>query len=217
MSESRSGHAAPIYTLVVETAPSGTAPREQQPPPARHEIASRETVIGRSPAATVRLDDLFVSIRHARLLLRDHDLHLEDLGSTNTTRRNGVVVRTRVRVNAGDVLEFGPVRCRVEGEGTAPGERAASSEAPAAASPPAETAPRRPASGAAPPSSPEPNGPDPVPAGPRAPARPAAEPPRVFAAGPFPGEPRRTRIRAALWLAAVLAVLAAVSSAGLFR
>lgn len=102
-----------LYCLIVENATSGNAPGRATPPPARFELTARETIVGRDPSCAIRLDDLFVSRRHARLLLRGSDLHLDDLASTNVTRRNGEPVRTRVRLQPGDVLQFASVRARL--------------------------------------------------------------------------------------------------------
>lgn len=114
--------APPPYRLIVDTVESGAAVGERRPPPAAYGIEVRETIVGREPAADIRLDDEFVSRRHAVLLLRDHELHLEDLGSTNGTRRNGDLVETRVQVRPGDVLEFGKSLCRIESGFPAPVE-----------------------------------------------------------------------------------------------
>lgn len=109
-----SGGGAPrVFCLVVENATSGSAPGRATAPPARFELTARETIVGRDPSCAVRLDDLFVSRRHARLLLRGSDLHLDDLASTNVTRRNGEPVRTRVRLQPGDLLQFASVRARL--------------------------------------------------------------------------------------------------------
>lgn len=222
MSEGRPGRAAPLYVLVVETAPSGASPGERRKPPARHEILARETVIGRAPAATIRLDDPFVSGEHARLLLRDHALHLDDLGSTNATRRNGDQVRTRVRVVPGDVLEFGGARCRLE-SADEPEERPIPAAGPEPPSLVGETAAGdwRPGPAAARPvDEAPPPGPAAEPGGERGlsgRALPEGAPPdrglpRVFIAGPLPGEPRRSRVRAALWFAAALALAVLVAA-----
>lgn len=193
--------AEPLYVLVVESGRSGTAPGERLQPPARYNIENRETVIGRSRGCTIRLDDMFVSRRHARLLLRDQELHLEDLESTNRTRVNGVPAPTRVRVHPGDVLLFGGARCRIAtfdttGEGAEPpvdppGVEATESagEPPDAGAP--DAAPPEPLAGAA-----------------ADPWR-GFEPPRVFVAGPLPGEPRRTRLKALLALLGAAAALTA--------
>lgn len=105
--------AKPLYRLIVDTAQSGASVSERRPPPAEYGIESRETVVGRDFAADIRLDEDFVSRRHAVFLLRDHELHLEDLGSTNGTRVNGDLVESRIQVRPGDILEFGGSLCRV--------------------------------------------------------------------------------------------------------
>ena len=304
------------YAVVVENERAGRSPGTSVAPPSRFEITARETIVGRDPSCAIRLDNLFVSRRHARLLLRGATLHLDDLASTNVTRRNGDPVYTRVQVHPGDVLHFASVRCRVveasphpddeaaepppveaveSGEGgSAPPEAGAAPVEPAEAASgplPAEPPTRAPASGdgegegegrgteepgapasaaEAEPARPTPEGagddrpaegagegegapgegesagggepgleapPAPgdapaapvssnAPVTPAAPVSPAAPAPPVapvvrtrpifpgpiFVAGPLPGEPRRTRLRAALWglALAALAALAAV-------
>ncbi len=195
-----SGSTPALYELVVQNVRSGDSPGDRQEPPARYEIQNRETTIGRSPGCTIRLDDIFVSRRHARLVLRDLELHLEDLESTNQSRVNGAPVPTRVRIHPGDVLLFGGARCRIESFGetgatdrtAAPsgGEQTADAEA-EAMSPEAGEAEE--------------------PAGQETEPWPPARTPRLYVAGPLPGEPRRTRIRVLLVVLVSLAVLAAVS------
>ena len=201
-----SGPTPALYALVVENVRSGTTPGERLDPPVRYEIRNRETILGRAPECSVRLDDIFVSRRHARLVLRDVDLHLEDLESTNQSRVNGAPVPTRVRIHPGDVLLFGGARCRIESSGAA-------------------DAPER---GTALPDRDERSGPevsgqagedegDPAeaagtaetPEGDAAPWPPAAPPP-LYVAGPLPGEPRRTRLRVLAVVVVSLGVLAAV-------
>ena len=201
-----SGPTPALYALVVENVRSGTTPGERLDPPVRYEIRNRETTLGRAPECTVRLDDIFVSRRHARLVLRDVELHLEDLESTNQSRVNGAPVPTRVRIHPGDVLLFGGARCRIESTGAAdapergtalpdrdkgsgpevPGQAGEDEEDPAEAAGTAETAERD-----------------------AAPWPPAAPPP-LYVAGPLPGEPRRTRLRVLAVVVFSLGVLAAV-------
>jgi pSer/pThr/pTyr-binding forkhead associated (FHA) protein len=61
--------------------------------------------------------DSGVSRVHARFVYRDHTLFVEDLGSTNGTRINGLklVPREPMRLRNGDEIEFGqlPVTVRV--------------------------------------------------------------------------------------------------------
>ena len=201
----RTGPTPGLYALVVENVRSGTTPGERREPPVRYEIRNRETSIGRSPECAIRLDDIFVSRKHARLVLRDFELHLEDLQSTNQSRVNGAPVPTRVRIHPGDVVLFGGARCRIES--TAGVDAAASAaEEPTRSEEPADAggAGEMPAAGA---------GPD-EPAGEESVPWPPAEPPRLYVAGPLPGEPGRTRLRV---LAVVVAALAAVAAALFLR
>ena len=201
----------PWYVLVVEGVRSGAAVGERRAPPARYQLERRETTIGRAPECTVRLDDMFVSRRHATLVLRDRELYLEDFDSTNESRVNGTPARTRVRVHPGDVLEFGRARCRVEAFGAAgePGSGAAAL---------AQDLPEQP------PLSDQDSSADPGRSSAEGPAAPPAQTlpptnmdqwsefalPRAHVAGPLPGEPGRTRRRA---LVALLLVAAASAAA----
>lgn len=205
-----SGPTPALYALVVENVRSGTTPGERLDPPVRYEIRNRETILGRAPECSVRLDDIFVSRRHARLVLRDVELHLEDLESTNQSRVNGAPVPTRVRIHPGDVLLFGGARCRIESSGAAdaPERGTALPDRDEGAGPevsgqagedegdPAEAA-----------------GTAETPEGDAAPWPPAAPPP-LYVAGPLPGEPRRTRLRV---LAVVVVSLGVLAAALFFR
>ena len=198
----RTGPTPGLYTLVVENVRSGTTPGERLEPPVRYEIRNRETSVGRSPECAIRLDDIFVSRKHARLVLRDFELHLEDLESTNQSRVNGAPVPTRVRIHPGDVILFGGARCRIEstaGAAAAPSTagEGTPSEEPAGAGETREMPP------AAEPD--EPAGDDSLP-------WPPAAPPRLHVAGPLPGEPGRTRLRLLAVVVVALAIVAAVLS-----
>lgn len=195
-----------LYALVVENVRSGATPGERFEPPVRYEIQNRETTVGRSPECAIRLDDIFVSRKHARLVLRDFELHLEDLESTNQSRVNGVPVPTRVRIHPGDVLFFGGARCRIEST-TAAGVAAPGG---AASSAPEATPSEEPAGAGEtremPPVAAEPD----EPAGEDSLPWPPAAPPRLHLAGPLPGEPGRTRLRLLAVVVVALAIAAAV-------
>ncbi len=66
-------------------------------------------VIGRSPECDISLADTYLSSRHARLASDDGDLTLEDLGSTNGTYVNQELVRGRVLLERGDIVQVGGV------------------------------------------------------------------------------------------------------------
>ncbi|WP_291270556.1 GGDEF domain-containing protein [Geothrix sp.] len=66
-----------------------------------------ESLIGRAPQAQVALLDGEVSRLHARLVLQEGRVALEDLGSTNGTLVNGERVRGITTLQAGDRLSIG--------------------------------------------------------------------------------------------------------------
>jgi predicted component of type VI protein secretion system len=65
--------------------------------------------IGRSPDCDLSLQDTYLSTRHARLANDEGDLSIEDLGSTNGTYVNQELVKGRVRLERGDVVQVGGV------------------------------------------------------------------------------------------------------------
>jgi len=75
--------------------------------------------IGRTQDSDLRIADLSVSRRHAKLDRGEDGWLLSDLGSHNGTRVNGWLVRGPVPVRAGDVLQFGSAMFIVTGEGGA--------------------------------------------------------------------------------------------------
>jgi hypothetical protein len=74
-----------------------------------------ETVIGRSLACTVVLNDDDVSRRHVRIVVSD-DALLEDLGSANGTLLNGERIDGPRALNAGDRIDIGTHRFDVREE-----------------------------------------------------------------------------------------------------
>jgi hypothetical protein len=79
------------------------------PPRARFTVAV-DTTIGRHPESTIRLNDHFVSGRHARI---DHDeagWSVTDLGATNGTFVNGERISGTVPIVSGDLLRFGRIQ-----------------------------------------------------------------------------------------------------------
>jgi diguanylate cyclase (GGDEF)-like protein len=79
-----------------------------------HKLEGGDLVLGRGMNANIRLRDDGVSRRHAKLLLADGEVVVEDLGSANGTLVNGELVTRRVlvdgdkiRLGAGTILRFG--------------------------------------------------------------------------------------------------------------
>lgn len=72
------------------------------------------TALGRAPTNTVVIPDEAASLEHALLHFRDNQWRVEDLGSRNGTRLNGAPVTRPTLVVAGDLLEIGHVKLKVE-------------------------------------------------------------------------------------------------------
>ncbi|MGC4064678.1 MAG: FHA domain-containing protein [Polyangiaceae bacterium] len=64
-------------------------------------------LIGREEGCQVLLDDPLVSRRHAKIVVKDGKLWIEDLGSRNGVSLNGAKIAERQRLFGGDVLRVG--------------------------------------------------------------------------------------------------------------
>jgi hypothetical protein len=74
-----------------------------------------EATIGRGGGCTISLPaDTFVSQVHARVVERDGQLFVEDLGSTNGTFLNGKQVAKTARLRKGDQVQIGSTVLRAE-------------------------------------------------------------------------------------------------------
>jgi FHA domain len=72
-----------------------------------------EATVGRGGGCTISLPaDTFASQVHARLVDRDGQLWLEDLGSTNGTFLNGKQVSKQARIRKGDRVTIGHTELR---------------------------------------------------------------------------------------------------------
>jgi DNA-binding NtrC family response regulator len=72
----------------------------------------RPLVVGRSAPSDVEIPDPGLSRQHARFTWDDHGIWVEDLQSTNGTKKNGERV-SHVRVAPGDEIAIGPVMVTV--------------------------------------------------------------------------------------------------------
>mgnify|MGYP001547075292 CR=1 FL=1 len=66
-----------------------------------------ENVIGRGTEAEIRVESEWASRRHARIVVRDHNATIEDLGSKNGTFVRGVRVEEVVELHDGDEIGIG--------------------------------------------------------------------------------------------------------------
>jgi hypothetical protein len=80
------------------------------------------TLIGRSLDCHVTIEDPLVSRQHARIVIEDDKVSIEDLGSRNGVKLNGLTVRGQTELKDGDRLRIGTqdlVFCRVDPVGAA--------------------------------------------------------------------------------------------------
>ena len=84
---------------------------EGEPAP-RFEITKSGAVVGRGEENGVRLNDLSVSRRHARITYRQGAFWLTDLGSTSGTWVDGTRLNAPHRVETGQVIDVGVIRLR---------------------------------------------------------------------------------------------------------
>src|SRR5262249_34406888 len=75
-----------------------------------------EMVIGREEGSEIQLEDQRVSHRHAILRVRDGDVTIEDMSSTNGTRVNGADIGHETPVGPGDQIDVRGVEVLVEGD-----------------------------------------------------------------------------------------------------
>jgi len=66
-------------------------------------------IIGRSSECDLQMNDNFLSSRHARIASDSGELSIEDLGSTNGTYVNQQLVKGRVHLERGDIVQVGGV------------------------------------------------------------------------------------------------------------
>ncbi len=74
----------------------------------RIEVSSPIT-LGRSAECDVSVQDTYISSRHARLTNDNGELSIEDLGSTNGTYVNQELVKGRMQLDRGDIVQVGGV------------------------------------------------------------------------------------------------------------
>jgi hypothetical protein len=73
-----------------------------------------EMVIGREEGSEIQLEDQRVSHRHAILRVRDGDVTIEDMNSTNGTRVNDVDIGQETSIGPGDRIDVAGVELLVE-------------------------------------------------------------------------------------------------------
>jgi hypothetical protein len=79
----------------------------------RLRLMQLSSLIGRNPACDFTLDHTSISRQHCLLQITDRGLHVRDLGTTNGTKVNGIVL-TEGYINVGDTLQMGHLNFFVE-------------------------------------------------------------------------------------------------------
>ncbi len=90
--------AASIFQLTMR---SGPTPGKTYP------LEKQEILLGRDLANDIAISDPEVSRRHARFLMQEDNVIIEDLGSTNGTFLNGQRIASPQQLRAGDVITLG--------------------------------------------------------------------------------------------------------------
>jgi FHA domain-containing protein len=91
-------------------------------PPATFTVAKAAATIGRGQENTIRLDDLSVSRRHARIAYKQGGYWLSDTGSMGGTWVDGTRLSAPYRIEAGQIIDIG--LCRLTASFVAGAERA---------------------------------------------------------------------------------------------
>ena len=78
------------------------------------DLTASETVIGRHPDCTVQVNSNMVSRKHARVLKRDDEFLVEDMGSGNGTFVNGKKIEGATSLQHEDRIKMGPILLRFE-------------------------------------------------------------------------------------------------------
>ena len=84
------------------------------------QLTKDRTSLGRRPYNDIVIDNLAVSGEHAVLQMAGHEVHLEDLNSTNGTYVNGKAVK-KLLLQSGDMVEIGKYKIKYVNEATAAG------------------------------------------------------------------------------------------------
>ncbi|MBL8184252.1 MAG: SpoIIE family protein phosphatase [Blastocatellia bacterium] len=84
--------------------------------PEKIELNRLRTTIGRSARSDVCIPDAFASRLHAEVRLEGDGYWLQDLGSANGTRYNGVLVKAGVPLSSGGEIQIGETKITFDGD-----------------------------------------------------------------------------------------------------
>ena len=78
------------------------------------QLTKERTTLGRRPYNDIVIDNLAVSGEHAVIHMTGQEVEIEDLGSTNGTKINGVKITEEQLLVNGDELSFGTSSAKFE-------------------------------------------------------------------------------------------------------
>ncbi|HSP63508.1 MAG TPA: FHA domain-containing protein [Pyrinomonadaceae bacterium] len=100
---------------IVLSSPTGSLPPTAPPAGTQPHLLARRSfdqqtqfTVGRAPDNDIRLDGLQISNRHARFMLANGSVSVEDAGSTNGVYVNGERISGKRAVQLSDVIQIGP-------------------------------------------------------------------------------------------------------------
>ena len=78
-----------------------------------HSFMIEEIIIGREPTCDLQISDDTVSSKHARVFFENNQWWVEDLGSSNGSYLNEMLVSTPTVLTIGDLLRFGKIKIEI--------------------------------------------------------------------------------------------------------
>ena len=82
------------------------------------------TIIGRGDEADIKMDSTKLSRMHARFIVKDDTVSIEDLGSKNGSIVNDEKIADKQELKSGDVIRLADVECKMPGEKPSSGSAA---------------------------------------------------------------------------------------------
>ncbi len=73
------------------------------------DLPDGETIVGRSPECSIPLEFQGISRKHFKVLVRNENCEIEDLGSSNGTFLNNQKLEGNAKVSKGDVIKLGSI------------------------------------------------------------------------------------------------------------
>jgi len=145
----RPGDQITIGNTVLTVRSAGAAPSKAHPtgplklvsPRGQEYALDRPLILGRSPSADIMVSDPLVSRRHARFYVQAGQVFIEDLGSANGTRVNGMRITGPQLLHPGDQVSVGQTTFIVQPGAPAPVSPPAPTWEPISSPPPARPEP----------------------------------------------------------------------------